>query len=320
MRIFLFLLTLSFAAEPSQRYNLITTADLLYWTAREDGLAYVRDGVLPIGTNVDVLKRKDTQFAMGNWDVGFRVGMGLQLDHESWTALFQYSRLTTSDSGNRVGDMAPTWTIGGIEGVSQGNLNVGLQIGQASADWDYIYNNFVLELGKQFGYFTPHIGMTATWQKQTYNVSYAQFGNMEEFTELRSNMKHNNWGIGARSGVHSKWMFNNTWGFYGDAAIAALWTRFQVAREDTALEPDGQIVTPVHNVSDFHTLKAFLDLSLGLYFTYATPSDSIQVSGNIGWEEQVWFNENQFTQLFSAGGNQGDLTLQGLTISCRIDY
>jgi len=321
MRVFLFCFVASlFAEEACQRANLITTGEFLYWTLREDGLAFAQPGVAPISESVNVAKRKDTEFAEGNWVVGFRVGMGITLDHENWTALFQYTNISQSNSASHTGPLTPTWMLGGIQGVASGGLNVGLQAQQANGTWNISFNHFTLELGKRFGYFTPHIGLAATWQKQKYNVAYEEFTNMSTYEKLSSAMKNNNWGIGIRTGVHSRWMFNKTVGFYGDAALAALWSRFQLLRKDTATQSDGNAVVPVNNSTDFHTVKPYLDMGLGVICAHTSKEKTYTLQAKMGWEEQVWWNENQLLHLFNGSGNSGDLAIQGLTLSLRIDY
>ena len=300
--------------------HIITSAQLLYWTLREDGLAIAQPGVAPITETVDIPKRKDTVFPKRSWDAGFRVGLGITLDHENWSALFQYTHISQSDSASYSGLLTPTWMLGGIQGVQSGGLNVGLQAEKASGAWDISFNHFTLELSKTFGYFTPHIGLASTWHKKNYYLLYQSFTNMSTYEKLSSTMNNNNWGIGIRSGVHSLWMFNKTIGFYADTALASLWTRFQQLRKDSAEQSDANTVVPVNNSTDFHTVKPYLEMGLGFIARHTSKEDTYSLQAKMGWEEQLWWNENQILHLFNASGNSGDLAIQGLTLSLRIDY
>ncbi|MDN3508247.1 MAG: Lpg1974 family pore-forming outer membrane protein [Simkaniaceae bacterium] len=294
---------------------LMMSADLLYWTAKQDGLAYARDGVTVFQSGADVAKKAETQFPGDDWNAGFRVGIGLNLDHDDWGALLQFTRFTTDESSAHSGQLGPTWEIAGLQGVPNGNRNVNIEFQNASADWSLIFNTITLELGRNlhpapYLIFRPHIGLAATWFKQTYETTYTNFVNLPGFTELNLNSDQNSWGIGMRSGFQSTWFFNDFWGFYGNGAIAALWTRFCTVRRDTATQTNTDTIQPIYNRTDFHTVKPYIDLSLGLRFIHATTSTHLAFS--IGWEQQVFINQN--------ASKPGDLITQGLTSHFIINF
>ena len=295
--------------------NVFVDGYLLYWTARQDGIAFARQGV----TDLDhiVTSKQDTLFPGNDWDVGFRVGIGVHLDHDNWNTGFTYTRFTSDDSNNKEGSFATTWDVGGIQGVTSQGFTVPILARYGEADWSLIYNNFVLALSKDFSaspfvVFRPCIGLAATWHKQTYDVLYLQ---LSQSTSYRMNLKQNNWGIGLLGGLESDWFISKWWGFYGKIALASLWSRFHITRED---EVSGDRL--VYNTTNFHTVKAMLDLGLGLRFDYSPESGKVHLSGSVGWEEQVWFNENQFQRISYSSGLQGDLILQGLSVKLRLDY
>ena len=113
-----------------------------------------------------------------------------------------------------------------------------------------------------------------------------------------------------RAGFQSNWYFNDFWGFYGNAAIAALWTRFRINRKDQATQTDDTIIQPIFNRTDFRTVKPYIDLSLGLRFNYESAKANLTFT--LGWEEQVFINHN--------AAKPGDLVLQGLTTHLVVNF
>ena len=294
---------------------LMMSADLLYWTAKQDGLAYARDGIAVFQNGADVTQKGETQFVGEDWNVGFRVGIGLNFDHDDWGALLQFTRFTTNDSSSHVGQLGPTWEIAGLQGVPNANRNVNIEFQNASAEWSLIYNTITLQLGRNlhpapYLIFKPHIGLAATWFKQTYETTYTNFVNLPGFTELHLDSDQNSWGIGMRTGFQSTWQFNDFWGFYGNGAIAALWTRFCTVRKDTATQTNTDTIQPIFNRTDFHTVKPYIDLSLGIRFTHATTSTHLAFS--LGWEQLVFINHNTT--------RYGDLIAQGLTAHFLVNF
>lgn len=72
--------------------------------------------------------------------------------------------------------------------------------------------------------------------------------------------------------MNTAWHLTQAWSLYGDFALSALWSQFEVDRKDTRLDEANNggannpslntSITVVNSSNDFHTLKGVLELGL----------------------------------------------------------
>jgi hypothetical protein len=195
-------------------------------------------------------------------------------------------------------------------------------LNSAHASWKFHFNALNLELGRNF-YISkflalrPFIGLNSTWQHQDFHVDY---DGVEGATTLDYRMKNDLcfWGIGIRGGIDMAWHLASNWSIYGDAAVSALWGRFNGTRKDRSAEIGDDFLTVFDTHTSYHTIIPVLELGVGLRKEEWFCNDRFHIAIQAGWEEQVWFDLNQF-QLgyFLAKGN---LVMQGLTAKFRFDF
>lgn len=224
----------------------------------------------------------------------------------------------------------PLWNISNISNLS--NSVDAIQL--ARANWKLKFNTFDVSFGRNFfisRYLTlrPFIGFKGSWQRQDYHVKYQI--TESTLTSLLS-MKNDQsfWGIGLRTGMNTAWRFTQTWSIYGNLALSALWSQFEVDRVDTRYDtsnaggqnnpPLNTTITNIHFEDNFHTIKGILELGIGMRGEWWFLEDRYHFLVQAGWEQQLWLNHNQLAKVYSTQSAHGDLILQGLTIKARFDF
>ncbi|MCB1115486.1 MAG: hypothetical protein KDK71_03355 [Chlamydiia bacterium] len=310
--------------------NAFITGDFIYWTARMDGLAYVQTGVSDGGSNANHGK---TRYPDWRWTPGFKAGLGLSIPHDGWDVFVEYTWLHSSawDSlDNNIDGINPIWDISNLWNFAADVFTVQ----SARVNWKLYFNNFDVSLGRNYfvsRYLTlrPFIGFKGSWINQDYHVKCPIV--TDEISSLFG-MKNDQsyWGIGLRSGVNAAFRFTQTWSIYGNLALSALWSQFEVDRADTRNDsrndglpdrpPLNVTVTDINFEDSFHTVKGVLELGIGMRGEWWFLEDRYHILLQAGWEEQLWINHNQLAKVHFVSSAHGDLILQGLTVKMRFDF
>jgi len=297
-------------------YGVFLTGDYLYWTAREDSLEFAVSGANLNNSStgsVDILPNKrgrkfDPDFKFRS---GFKAGIGFSFGHDKWDMCLNYTWFNSQNNNNstvRDGINPLTNVIPVAMANSYALLN------STSAVWKLNFNVLDGELGRNF-YISkflslrPFFGLKGTWQTQKYNVNY----DFASGTDMSVHNKTSFWALGLRSGVNTAWFLSGTWSLFADMALSALWGVFNIKRSDTAAG-----TTYYETKEGFHSIKPALEIAAGLRKEAWFCKDRFHLSAQAGWEEQVWFSQNQFD--FYTSSRDGDLNLQGFTAKLRFDF
>lgn len=301
--------------------DLFFTVDFIWWTARQDCLAYAITAPDPAPADECSGKPKGhVKHPDFRWKPGFKVGLGANLWHDGWDAYVQYTWLHggtkkshdnhCSDDSATSGSLIPLWKLVGVQ-----EDDTFRTFSRASTRWDLHFNVIDLEIGRDFfvsRYLTlrPFSGLKITWQRQDNKNLY--IGTNTAIIRNRSKT----WGIGIRPGINAYWHFTREFGIFSDWAFTALMTKFNNDRGDKTIVEGNTTATKYNN--SFYSLKGILELALGLrYDIWFGCNDAFHFGLSAAWEEQLWINQNN---LFSECCSQGDLMLHGLTIQARLDF
>lgn len=328
--------------------DLFVSADFIYWTAREAGLNFGTLTYVPNNTQaVDNQRYTPTQsLSVDNkYSPGFQVGLGMIMNHDGWDMLLNYTWFrTTPKSKVYTGsfDTSVTPFLGETFKFYK-RLPITTFVGNSAtvcSDWRYRFNNFDLELGRNFfvsHYLTlrPHFGLKGGWQRQYYNI----YWNISDIVELgtytnidyNTRLKQKMWNVGLRTGLDSSWMLTKNFSFIGEAAVSGVWTQFTVSHIDTATTSGSSVANEnasnfqtYNQKSQFYSITPVLELLLGLRFDWLFSNDDYRIRLQAGWENQVWFNQNNFSavceSVTSSNTKSNQLTMQGLTAELRFDF
>lgn len=328
-------------------YNLFVDLDFIYWTAREDSLSFANIssiGDTSRGVNNATRQQGRSLFVNNKYSPGFKIGAGTLTDHDGWDLYLEYTWFRTHPSASSYnGKGSPNIELFNslfFRTPAPEPINYQVTSRTATANWCLLFNNFDLELGRNFfvsHYLTlrPHFGLKGGWQNQKLN-SFWRLNNPvnDDYTWISLNydiyVQQKQWNIGLRSGLDTSWLLTKNWSFFGNAALATLWNEFQVSRVDNTTTRGS--LNPEQNVSNIqvrnhsersHILSPVFEIALGLKFQTAFSEDRYKFSLKAGWENQVWFYQNNFDAVYSTltnNTNSTNLNLQGLTLEARLDF
>ena len=321
--------------------DVFVTADFIWWTGRQDGLAFARSGLSDYSEALSFGNAPcgKTYYPKFKFSPGFKVGVGLNLGHDGWDTYLNYTWFHTGTKNKTVINTnsftapIPLWEVATLGTITAKEnflvLSTFVNAGNCSANWKLRFNNFDWELGRNFYVsqylaLRPYAGLKGSWMNQYFNTSYSNYLNSEissEITKATMNQLQKFWGVGIRTGLDSTWYFCKNWSAFANTALSSLWGRFYTQRNDTVFLIGNTGTRGIINVKDdFHTVKPVLELQLGGRYDYWFCDDDYHLGVEVAWEQQVWFNQNQFVQYLSTSGSEGNLILQGLTIDFRFDF
>ncbi len=308
--------------------GLFLTADFIYWTAREDSLdfAITHGTAAAIGAPAHV-PRGHVFSPEASWHPGFKAGIGYDFCYDGWDIFAEYTwyRLrNTTETAKSTGDLTlldAFWFVN----------NTANSVTQAFSDvhgkWMLDFNVLDIALGRNF-YVSPRLmlrpfcGIKAAFLKQKLNVNFQR-----NFTDAGSDAftmdNHmQNWAVGLLTGVDSAWHFCRSFSMFAKFAASAIWEQFKRTRHDNQFTVDlNQNFSQVNLRSRFHIVRPVFEWMLGVRWEIWFLCDAYHFWLEAGWEQQVWFSQDKFIRLpGGAACDNGDLTLQGLTVQARFDF
>ncbi len=311
--------------------NTFITASYLWWTAREEGLAFAGNGV-----NINLFD----DAGAGNvyhpdwqWASGFKIALGLNLRHDDWDIVGRYTwidfhghKTSANDHYPLVGnnELLPYW-INYRDNLLHNFANQTLE--KAHGNWQLLFQTFDCELGKsyfatQMVIVRPFTGIKVAWQRAKYRVGYHfnQDG-YQPLTLVKMRQYQNLWGVGIRSGLDLNFLFSRNWSLNSSLAFTPLLSHYGVDRLDlgsTGEQTAFLTLFDAHN--DFYKLSGIFEAFLGLQFdTWIDKSHRYHMQGKLGWDEQIWINHNQLIKRQEISSH-GDLSLHGLQVEIRVDF
>ncbi|MCH9612060.1 MAG: hypothetical protein S4CHLAM102_05430 [Chlamydiia bacterium] len=290
--------------------------DFIWWVANESGLAFT--SILPPTRAAGSLTKGPIVDPKMAPKPGFKIQAGYVFEHDFWDANLEYTWLRVNNSRKYVerSEMISLFN-------SDPQLSWYENIDYAEGSWDSRFNVLDATLGRASWNskclsLRPHVGLKASWQSQQYHLFYKLISVLDE-NDVLVNQKY--WGVGLRSGVESAYFFFPCFSLYGDFAMSALWSKFNVREKlrTRLLSSNSNYLYNANTSSKFHVVVPVLELGLGLRFEAPVFRDMYHFMLQAGWELQEWWSMNNINNVY-VDGARGDLTLQGLTIKARLDF
>jgi hypothetical protein len=326
-------------ANPNIRHgaNLFLFGELLYWKATENGLPFAvvnKDSSM----NLAEAKIKNLQ---GQWDVGVRTGIGYIVPHDGWDVNLSWLHFNTRSHKKSVHSNANKFVFPSLAHPAD-PIATNTFCRKAEGKWKLFLNQLDLDLGREFFVskwltLRPHGGIRTDWVKQKVKAEYNHFegDGLPVPNETKVHYKDRWWGIGLESGLDSQWGLGEGWSIYADIAAAILYgfhtiksqekdkPPFEESTMHFSSLPNGKFMRVKEHLRIAH---AILDLQLGLRWDWKFDHDRFHLGFQAGWENHIYFSQNQFPYFSTADNlgkffaNQGDLTLQGWTFGARFDF
>ncbi len=301
-------------------YHIFFTGDFLYWKAEENGLTYALKVESPASAELSgSIELIDPHF---RWDCGFRLGMGFDLPHDYWDLYFNWTRFYTGAHGhcntNAVQGIFPVYAF------PSGPLQNAF-VPHSKAFWKLFLNILDSELGKEYYVgkrlsLRPHLDLRTAFIDQEFTVDYE---NPPKAFFDRVKLKNDYWGVGPRTGLDFQWWITDGLSFSGNVAVSLVYGNFSIHQKE---ELEGSSTPSLHFHKHLHTARAITDLGLYIGWDHMCFHDTFHFGIRAGWEQHVFFEQNQFFRFVdpyfqgSIVSNQGNLMLQGWTFSARLDF
>jgi hypothetical protein len=307
--------------------DVFITADFIWWKAQVAGQDYVEMG-----------SRK--RAAHTKFEPGFKVGLGLDMDHDGWDVYAQYTWLygpkhTTSTSTSSTTDIGYS-TLADTEGVFLGIPDPTLTTAPAtyaSCSKKFTFNVLDVELGRNFFIskrltLRPNVGLKFSWLNdkltQTYQYEDTLGTVFSDQDQVTAKLKQHLFGVGIRSGVDTVWHFARSWGIYGDLAVTALWGSFHnksTIKTYDAIDFEGNVFSETTSVARKQNSQDIIPvIEAGIGLTYMTwfYDESYMFSLKAVWEEQIWVNYNHIMNM--PNNESGNLSMHGLTVEAGFAF
>ncbi|MBI3237035.1 MAG: hypothetical protein HYZ48_04980 [Chlamydiales bacterium] len=318
------------SARPQVRngYDVFFTADLLLWQAHEDGVPlFIKNK----GQGFDAdLSHSETKGLHWDWDWGFRIGGGYNLMHDGWDASLTWMRVYGHAAERAHTSSANAfWPSFTHPAGNQDGLDLGTgPYTKSHSHWKLQLNQLDLELGREFfvsKFLTlrPHFGLRSDCIRQKLHIHYNRFEGVPGET-YEVELHNRFWGLGLAAGLNTQWSLGSGWSIYADGAFAMLYGFHEIDREDTLSVTSSFDFVDMD--SSYRISRAVGDLALGFRWDKMFCRDRFHFGIQGGWEQHVYFGQNQFIRfvdhdaLGNFVANQGDLTFQGWTLSARFDF
>lgn len=305
-------------------WGVFVYGDYILWTPRAQ-LNVATSGIYPEGTAATTAVQGSVIYPEFNLLSGFRVGLGVNLDHDKWDVKVDYTWLRQGTDLDLVygpvtdGDSTAFSSYALATGVSP---NDGTQVDEIYSSWAYQFNNIDLDAGRDFfvgHYFTlrPHLGLKFAWTKNTVQNEY-QVVISNAIKELEVYNQQKFWGVGIRTGLDSTFFFDENWMIYGTTAFSLPWSKFQITQ---LVSNETDELTNITFTNDFYATTPVVELGMGLRWVVKFGDENCYAFAlQVGWDEQVWFNQVNWLAGPVAVPQGGQLSQQGLSVRARFDF
>lgn len=308
--------------------DLFFTADLLVWQAHENGLGYAIKAQTPQPLSSALYKSsvKNMEF---DWDCGFRLGLGWNTPHDGWDLGVNWTWFQNKAKGaanvNSSHILLPTNAYAPADIPLTG-------FSKATSHYRLHLNLLDLDLGREFFVskwmtLRPFISLRSGWIYQNTHATFCEGVPSTSLTGSFLKAENNYWGIGPRMGLNTQWGLGHGISLFGNAGASLLYGFFHLENYQKQIL-GGSSNDAVTNKDSVRVGRAISELALGVRWDTMFADDRCHFGIQAGWEHLMFFEQNQFKKFSgttsASSGNyvnsQGSLTIQGWTLSARLDF
>lgn len=264
---------------------------------------------------------------------GFKIGLGINMDHDKWDTLFQYTWFRGTFDTNKSVDptedkvIYPSWMVPFFTSPLFYNVKQKWELGMDLLDWDLAKH---YKVGKALSCRTS-FGLRAAWIRQNLSVDYLDAVPFFAVTENVSvKQSSDSWAIGPRMGLTTDWLLGKGFRLYGTGSGDLLFTQYTNLKFlQEGLNASGDVVSgTVYSVKqrDLNTLKTHIELEIGLGWGTYFAKNKWHIDLSAGYNFQTFFSQNMF-RVFSDANALGvntapnaNLYMNGLTTNLRLDF
>ena len=251
-----------------------------------------------------------------SYEPGFKVGLGMDLYHDSWDVYAQYTWLhepNLSQANTSITPGSSNYTPSYTQSSSQQTLSA-LSITSARSIRSSQFNILDADMGRNF-YISkrltlrPAIGIKGASIFEENTVTYVA----NEISQTASTQwKQNLSGLGLKGSLDTLWHITESFGFYGNMALSTLYSTLHNTYSNNYKSGSGVSKDSLYKNTGL--IVPVLELAVGLSYKIWFKENRYEFHMSGGWNQQVWigYNQNLVTGTTSAGGS---LSLQGMTLT-----
>lgn len=295
-------------------WHFYSSLSFTYWQPTQENMeAGVKQitGSTPLTANFITM---DFEFKSG-----FQLAVGAFLGEDEWDSRWTYTWFRSEQNRNASAtpgssQILPCWGL--PEAGTYSNVRESWSLHMDFADWI---------LGKNYYLspkiiFHPSIGLRMAWIRQYVDVLYRSTS-LNKFVQQKSH----SWAIGPSATFESNWVLGKGFKLFAIGEADLLYTQY--TRLSTRDGKTGAISSNyLFRERNLGLLRPHMEMALGVSWNGWIKDPSWFTLFSAEYNFQVFFNQNMFrkwqddTAIATSVSSNGDLFLQGLTLSARFDF
>ncbi len=309
--------------DPEKSPNKWTiSADFLTWFASEE-VASIWADITTVQSNATSLKLPGFDF---QWDYGFRIGAGRNLEHDQWDTAFYWSWFRT-DAKHAQPSQPNTSLSAEFDAAFLAQLTEVSSPQSMSVQWSLLFNMFHWELGKSYWAskhisIRPFLGLQGGEINQSIEAKYYDLIVDIFFptnNSAKERLKNDFWGIGPLGGLNTQWrlcqLTSSAFDLFSHFAVATMWGNWTCSDVYKNTLSQSYSVKTENNALGALMFRGFL----GIGWNVDLYQGKSHFLAKIGYETQIWTNQLRIAT-FQIQRLHHDLTLQGITINAQFDF
>lgn len=296
----------------------------LYWYVAQDNMNV---GTKYGSSNGSVLYRSVTpEFT---FQPGFKLGLAMDTKHDEWKifANYTYMHQSTTNKTNGYSVIAINGDCNILDTTWKMNMDM-IDVGLNRA----FYESKRITVSPVAAFRTllirENLRLERTFSNQ-YPLQAGVKNGPHVSYPLTFNSKFYSWGVGPAVGANLNLLFDHGFRFEGKASGAICYTRYSDVKvhsynynsyESDALEEPIFSESKV-SLPNFSAIRPMVEFGMGLGWGTYTAARDYYLDLSLRYDFNVFFSQNQLIlDETSASVSYGDLYMQGLTVTGRIDF
>ena len=320
-------------------WDLFLTTSFLYWEAEQDAMEIAINSTYT-SSYLNPLNGSYVKQEVG-YKPGFKIGMGIDCNFDDWVAFVEYTWVRQQTSTNRHTPVPPD-SRGGTslwQGTdwycflpTTGGTGAFPWASDFKTKWQTHIDLLDATLSRPFYRgrqitVTPFGGLRGAWIRQNFRMSMTDFLGVPITPVAWPVVSHNHsnsWAVGPRFGLSSHYLMGAGFRLEGDVAGSLLYTRYTTIshREDSAADFG---FSSSFQATDYDVLRPMADLKLGLGWGAYSDHQNYHFDLLASYDFNMLWSQNMMRSLVNDGflnftSAPGDLHLQGLNVTARLDF
>jgi hypothetical protein len=307
-------------------WDFDVTASFIYWHVSQESMDTAV--VFPTSLASPLLSHPGAvAYQQFKYKPGFKVGLGLNLDHDDWVLRAEYTWLHQKVSSSETAPSTPT----GPGTWSSNDWDLFIAFGpvaaaSVSSSWKMKLDMVDVVMDRPFYEGTmltvsPYGGMRALWLRQRFNITYPDTtGTVLSLSQNRSSC----WALGPTAGVGGHWLLGAGFRFEGNAGASILYTRYtKISTTQHRSVPIGTLDT-TSSLRNYNALRPVGQLAVGVGWGMYTCGNEFYFDVALDYEFLYFWDQNVMrmwvSNLQAYVDHIGDLQMHGLTATFRFDF